>query len=259
MITVTFLYENKYLLSILKSKYAKDYINRKRTGVRGSVDLNGLADLQIPIPNISEQKIISSKQDMNSSLSTSIEKINYTVTESDKWNIVPITELFEFEKGNQQISKNKDGEYSLVTTASIVPSDHYDYDSEAICVPTISSKGHGVAELKRIFYVKGKFCCGDILMVMLPKSEKKVNVKFYYYYLSTYLDKYFTRLMTGTTNVGFTIDDAKTISIPYPDIDEQNRIVAEAEKYEKAVESLNDIIEENNKTIDKLIDLYIEK
>ena len=76
-----------------------------------------------------------------------------------------------FEKGTQQISKNKDGEYSLVTTASIVPSDHYDYDSEAICVPTISSKGHGVAELKRIFYANGKFCCGDILMVMLLRCR----------------------------------------------------------------------------------------
>ena len=243
----------KYLLAIMKSEYAKGYINNKRTGVRGSVDLNGLKDLKIPVPNKDNQNIIASKIDMLSSLSETRDKIKYMVIEDKTWKTVPITELFTFEKGKQQISKNNIGEYSIVTTSNISPSDHYDYDEEAICVPMISSKGHGVAELKNIFYVSGKFCCGDILMVMRKKDGVELNMKFYYYYLSTYLDRYFTRLMTGTSNVGFSLDDVESIEIPYPSIDVQNTIVESGMKYEKVINNLNEMESECNKQIDYMV------
>lgn len=245
---------DKYLLALMKSDYAKEYINNKRTGVRGSVDLDGLKDLKVPIPGIDEQKLIASKITMLNSLNTTKEEIKYTVIENKEWKLVPITDLFEFEKGSQQISKNKEGEYSIVTTSTIAPSDHYDYDEEAICVPMISSKGHGVAELKNIFYVNGKFCCGDILMVMRKKAGAKFNMKFYYYYLSTYLDKYFTRLMTGTSNVGYTLDDIEGIMIPYPSIKEQDDIVEAGEKYETVITNLERLEEESNKQIDHMIE-----
>lgn len=243
----------KYLLALIKSDYAKAYINNKRTGVRGSVDLTNLAELKVPIPSIDEQKIIATKMNMIYSLNNTKDQIVYTVKESKSWEKVAIDTLFDFKKGNQQISKNKPGEYSIVTTSAIAPSDHYDYEDEAICVPMTSSKGHGVAELKRIFYINGKFCCGDILMVMRKKKDVTLNMKFYYYYLSTYLDKYFTRLMTGTSNVGFTIDDLKGIEIPYPRIEEQNRIAEDGKKYEKALDVLTNLEFECTKQIDDFI------
>lgn len=243
----------KYLLALLKSDYAKSYINNKRTGVRGAVAFEELKDLKIPVPGIDEQKLIASKINMLDYLTITIEQIKYSVIENKEWKFIPITKLFEFEKGKQQISKNKSGEFSIVTTATISPSDRYDYDEEAICVPMVSSKGHGVAELKKIFYISGKFCCGDILMVIRKKKNSKVNMKFYYYYLSTYLDKYFTRLMTGTSNVGFTIDDIEGIEIPYPSIEEQNQIVKSGEKYEQVIDNLKKLEEECNTQIDNMI------
>lgn len=243
----------KYLLAIMKSEYARSFINNKRTGVRGSVDLDALSSLKIPVPNNDEQKIIASKMNMIEKLSESKDTIKFSVLEDDEWKKVPITELFDFEKGSQQISKNKTGKYSLVTTSSIVDSDHYDYDEEAICVPMISSKGHGVAELKKIFYINGKFCCGDILMVMRKKANTEFNMKFYYYYFSTYLDKYFTRLMTGTSNVGFTLDDVKNIEIPYPEINVQDRITNEGLKYEIVIQNIETLETECFNQIDQMI------
>ena len=243
----------KYLLAILKSEYAKSYINNKRTGVRGSVDLESLSDLKIPIPSKDKQNLISLKMNMLYSMNVAKENIKFTVLEDKDWPNVPITNLFEFEKGSQQITKNQNGEYSLVTTSSIIGSDHFDYDEEAICVPMISSKGHGVAELKNIFYINGKFCWGDILMVRRKKAGAEFNMKFYYYYLATYLDKYFTRLMTGTSNVGFTIDDMNGIEIPYPAIEEQNRIVEAGKKYEEVISNIEKLEEECNNQIDDMI------
>jgi len=221
-----------YLLFILKSDVARNYINNNSKGVRRAVDIDTLLDFEVPIIKPLLQSEVSRNMRLIDSLNEVDDNLEYSFIVDEKWGLVTIESLFQIEKGKQPISKVKPGDYKLVTTADIIPSNVYDYDCEAICVPLISGKGHGVATLNNVFYVEGKHSCGNILMHLVAKDPGKVNMKFYYYLFRTYKEEFFTRLMTGTSNVGFSIDDVKSLKIPYINRTEQDEIVKKGNHYD---------------------------
>jgi len=151
-------------------------------------------------------------------------------------------------EGDQPIEKAIPGKYYLVTTGEHFSSiNRCQFNGEAICVPRISSAGHGKSTLNRIYYIKGKFAVGNILMAILPKNHH-VNAKFYYYLFSQEKDNLFTNLMYGTSNVSFKIEDCLNVLIPLPSSREQKNILEKIEEEQR-------IIEAN----EKLIDIYKKK
>ena len=244
-----------YLLAVLKSKIAQEFINNKTKGVRNAIDIDNLLEFEIAIPSEDKQIEIAQKMKTIYDMESQIGKYNYIVSLDEKWDKKEISELFDVSKGGIQISKNEEGQYKLVSTAEIVPSNYFEYDGEAICIPLISAKGHGVAQVGNIFYIKGKFCVGDILSCLVPKKDKNINVKFYYYLFNSYKDMYFKRLMTGTSNVGFTIDDLKGVLIPYPKKEEQDSIVTKGEPFEM----IDNYFKTSQSEIIEQIDLDISK
>lgn len=244
-----------YLLALLKSKVARDFINNKTTGVRNAIDLEDLLTMDVALPSKEKQIEISSKMKMIYDMENQKDKYNYIVPFDDQWELDLIDNLFNVEKGSLQISKNVEGKYKLVSTAEIVPCDKYEYDGEGICIPLISAKGHGVAQVGNIFYINDKFSVGDILACLTPKDPKKTNTKFYYYLFNSFKDLYFKRLMTGTSNVGFTVDDLKLVKVPVPKIEVQNVMVDNA----KPFESINNYLIDAQKTIESQIDDEIKK
>lgn len=129
-------------------------------------------------------------------------------------------------KGSTGIKKAIAGDYPLVVTAEErLSSNEYQFDTKAVCIPLVSSTGHGHASLKRIHYQEGKFALGNILAAVIPNDEKQLNAEFLYYYLSFYKDSKIVPLMKGAANVSLTINSIKTIIIEIPDIKVQEKII----------------------------------
>ena len=75
-----------------------------------------------------------------------------------------LEECCSLQKGNTPIQKAVPGEYPLVvTTSERKTSVDYQFDKPAVCIPLVSSRGHGVASLNEVFYPEGKFALGNIL------------------------------------------------------------------------------------------------
>lgn len=130
-----------------------------------------------------------------------------------------------FEKGKTPIQKNTPGNYPLVaTTEHLQTSDNYQFDCEAVCLPLISARGHGVASITRIYYQSGKFALGNILCAIIPK-DNQVKAEFLRNYLFYHKDTLLVPLMRGGANVSLTIDSLKKVQIPIPSIEEQQGII----------------------------------
>src|SRR5699024_9216436 len=72
------------------------------------------------------------------------------------WESVKLGDVSKIVKGKTPIQKAIPGEYPLVaTTQDRQSSKDYQFDGEAVCVPLISSRGHGVASISRIYYQSG--------------------------------------------------------------------------------------------------------
>jgi restriction endonuclease S subunit len=119
------------------------------------------------------------------------------------------------------------------------------YDGEAICVPIVSSTGHGHASIKRIQYINGKFSAATITAVLLKKQNVEIFVPYVYYYLSVHKDELLVPLMRGSANVSLNEDRLGKLRIPVPtSIEEQKKIVSGLVNTKDEIEKLKNTISE---------------
>ncbi|MGE4457033.1 MAG: restriction endonuclease subunit S [Arcobacteraceae bacterium] len=160
------------------------------------------------------------------------------------WKKVNLDKLCFFEKGKTGLAKAIPGDYPLVTTsAERKTNDSYQFDTKAVCIPLVSSTGHGHASLNYVHYQEGKFALGTILVALIPKDETILNAQFLHLYLSRLKDMILVPLMSGAANVSLSISKIKTVEIPLPPIDDQLRIV---ELFKNLVNENNELVEEIN-------------
>lgn len=139
---------------------------------------------------------------------------------------VKLNELCEFEKGSTGLAKAEPGDYPLVTTgAERKSTSTYQFDVKAVCIPLVSSTGHGHASLKNVHYQEGKFALGSILVALTSKDAHKLDIQFLHLYLSQLKDQVLVPLMSGAANVALSVKKIKNIEIPLPSIKRQREIV----------------------------------
>lgn len=139
---------------------------------------------------------------------------------------VRLKELCEFEKGSTGLAKAEPGDYPLVTTGAERKScNTYQFDTKAVCIPLVSSTGHGHASLKNVHYQEGKFALGSILVALTSKDHNKLDIQFLHLYLSQLKDQVLVPLMSGAANVALSVKKIQGIEIPLPAIDRQREIV----------------------------------
>ena len=109
----------------------------------------------------------------------------------------------------------------------------FDFDGEAVCVPLISSSGHGKASIKRLHYISGKFALANILCAIFPKDKIQLDAKYLYLFLSAHKDDILVPLMKGAANVSMKVDDLKTVEVPIPPIELQRKVVSDLEELEQ--------------------------
>ena len=143
-----------------------------------------------------------------------------------------LAECCTLEKGNTPIQKAIPGEYPLVVTTEERKScNTYQFDKPTVCVPLVSSRGHGVASLNSLYYQEGKFALGNILCGVTPVNSDELSAKFLFYYLNHKKDTLIVPLMRGGANVSLTVDRLKNVVVPVPPITIQNEIIDILDKF----------------------------
>lgn len=157
--------------------------------------------------------------------------------------IPKLGDLFDLVKGEIPTMKAVPGEYPLVVTGATRRScDSYQFDCEAVCIPLVSSTGHGHASIHRLHYQKGKFALANIMVALKPKPKAPVHMRFLYYFLTGAKDQLLVPLMAGTSNVSLRISDLESVPICLPSISEQMRI---ADRIELSFERLSEALSLN--------------
>ena len=147
------------------------------------------------------------------------------------------------------------GEFPFVVTAAeFKTANSFDFDCEAVCVPLVSSTGHGNAALHRVHYAEGKFALSNLLCAVIAKDKNEVNTKFLFELFMAMKDEYFVPLMKGTSNVSLNINKIAGIKIPLPPIEKQNRIVSLLDKLNDAKAYHTKTIQELNELMPALLD-----
>jgi len=137
-----------------------------------------------------------------------------------------IGELCNIVKGETGIASAIAGEYPLVVTAKErKTSATHQFDTQAVCIPLVSSSGHGKKSLNHVHYQEGKFALGTILAAVIPKNNHEISANFLHQYLLFYKDTKIVPLMRGAANVSLAVKDIAKIEIPLPPIDEQKDFI----------------------------------
>ena len=137
-----------------------------------------------------------------------------------------IGELCDIYDGLSPTLATTPGEFPMVVSAfDRRTADHFDYDGEAICVPIVSSAGHGKAEIKRIHYQEGQFALATTMCALFSKDTDVLRSRFLHIYLNAVKDEVLKPLMCGATNVTLDSGHLKDVLIPLPGIDVQDEVI----------------------------------
>lgn len=169
------------------------------------------------------------------------------------WAHLTLDELCNFEKGTTGLASAVAGEYSLVATGAERRScDTFQFDTAAVCIPLVSSTGHGHASLNHVHYQEGKFALGTILVAVIPKDANVLNTQFLHLYLSRLKDIILVPLMTGAANVSLSVSKIKQVKIPVPSIVEQLKVVSLFNRMDNEQSELSDEISTQQELLKKL-------
>ncbi|MDD2851582.1 MAG: restriction endonuclease subunit S [Desulfuromonadaceae bacterium] len=144
----------------------------------------------------------------------------------DKWKRARIGDLCQIMKGEIGLASATPGPYPLVATGADRRScDSWQFDTEAVCIPLVSSTGHGKKSLNYVHYQSGKFAVGTILAAVIPKDPGIIIARFVHLYLSHFKDTVLVPLMKGAANVSLSMKEIASVEIPVPPLDIQQKLI----------------------------------
>ncbi len=204
-------------------------------------------DLDIKNPNAKAEvnskntfQFIEQLQSDLSDISSEIDNVVETLTTINEFELKTLGEVCDVIKGNTGIKKAVPGNFPLVTTSNDRGSHvKFQFDCEAVCIPLVSSSGHGHASLKRVHFQSGKFALGSILAAAIPKDSNTLSAKFLYYYLNNFKDELIVPLMKGMANVSLSVTKIKTIKVVVPSMEKQLSLIYLMEKCENLRNTLS--------------------
>lgn len=142
-----------------------------------------------------------------------------------EWKKVKIGDVCKIVKGTTGIASAEPGKYPLVVTAvERKTCSTYQFDCEAVCIPLVSSSGHGKKSLNNVHYQSGKFALGTILCAVIPNNSDELDARYLHQYLQFYKDTVLVPLMKGAANVSLSMKDIAGVSIPLPPIQRQREL-----------------------------------
>ncbi|MCF6150597.1 MAG: hypothetical protein E3K37_18365 [Candidatus Kuenenia sp.] len=167
-----------------------------------------------------------------------------------EWKRVKIGDVCTIEKGVTGLAKALPGDYPLVTTGvERKTSRDYQFDTKAVCIPLVSSTGHGKKTLNYVHYQEGKFALGSILSAVVPRDETILDARYLHVYLQKNKDRVLVPLMKGAANVSLSVTAISNIEVPLPPLVEQKKILSK-------IDSISSEHEDFLNELDVQIDLF---
>jgi type I restriction enzyme M protein len=118
------------------------------------------------------------------------------------------------------------GDFPLVVSAQERrTAGHWDYEGPAVCIPVVSSAGHGKADIKRIHYQEGRFALASTMCALTVKEDSALNPRFLHIYLEAAKQEILVPLMCGATNVTMDSRQLLDVLIPIPDPEVQEEVI----------------------------------
>ncbi len=155
---------------------------------------------------------------------------------------IRLGDLCTLARGTSPTLKTLPGPYPLVVTADFRrTADSWQIEGPAVCIPLISSTGHGDAALHRVHYQEGKFALANLLVALLPKDPNVCSAKYLYHLLMTRKDQLFVPLMLGTANVSLKERDIAAVEVTLPPFPEQRRVVARIEELSGQIQEASNL------------------
>lgn len=136
--------------------------------------------------------------------------------------------FFSGVKGELPASESTtDGLCDFITTSASFKKCHSNgFSGQGICIPLVSSTGHGHASINNIHYYNGDFQAATIMGVLQPlENTTSLFVKYIYVYLFTHKDEILVPYMKGAANVSLTVDRILNIKVPVVDEETQRKLV----------------------------------
>ncbi len=157
--------------------------------------------------------------------------------------LVKVADVCSITKGTSSSTTTPPGPYPLILTAAdSKTSAAFQFDGPAVCVPLISSLGHGKAALHRIHLANGKFALANLLVALRPNDESELDARFLFHALDMKRAD-IAALMRGAANVSMKPDDIAQFEIPLPPLEVQKEIVAEIEGYQKVINGARAVLD----------------
>jgi len=151
-----------------------------------------------------------------------------------------LKDICSITKGVTGIMKADGGKYPLVALSDERRShSEFQFDTNAVIVPLISSTGHGHASMKRVHYQEGKFALGNILCAVIPNDKTQLNAKYLHLYLQQFKETLLVPLMKGAANVSLPMNKLADVEIEVPSLERQLEIIElenEAADYKNELE-----------------------
>ena len=142
---------------------------------------------------------------------------------------VPLKRLADICKIRNGLSPNEatqPGKYTMVVPAEErKTADHFDFDGTAVCIPLVSSSGHGKADIKRLHYQEGKFALASTMAALFVKDKKAVIPRYLFILLEAMSEELLVPLMRGATNVTMNVEQLADVVVPVPEVSLQADII----------------------------------
>ncbi|GHV03837.1 hypothetical protein FACS189485_07930 [Spirochaetia bacterium] len=172
------------------------------------------------------------------------------------WPMCSIGSLCDIVKGETGLASATPGEYPLVTTgAERKTANTWQFDTDAVCIPLVSSTGHGKKTLNYVHYQEGKFALGTILAAVIPKDKNILSASYMHRYLQFYKDRKIVPLMRGAANVSLAVKDIAKIEIPVPPIEKQKSLIQLLE----TINILDTQVKEQNRRVEYLLQAVLRE
>lgn len=151
------------------------------------------------------------------------------------WTEARMGDVCSIIKGKFPTKKTSPGPYPFVVTAAVRrTADSYQFDGAAVCIPLVSSTGHGHAAIHRIHFQTGQFAVANIMAALVVRDEQTLLPKFLYYHLWRHKDEKLVTLMAGTANTSLNLTNLEDVMVEFPDLRMQSEIVAELDRMDSA-------------------------
>ena len=142
---------------------------------------------------------------------------------------IPLSRLGEICEIRDGLSPNmatSPGEFTMVVPAEErKTAEHFDFEGAAVCIPLVSSAGHGKAEIKRLHYQDGKFALASTMTALFVKDASIIHPRFLFIFLNAMSSELLVPLMCGATNVTMNSNHLADIMIPVPNMPLQYDVI----------------------------------